>query len=212
MDKEIEGYKIPTMWAHYGDNHNGICLEIETDELGDQLSDIYKEEILYTDSLTPVELSPVTGEQKTIQDYLVEITTLLERNAKTVFFKKHSSWCSEQEFRFLYHDKENLKKPKYIDITRALKRIIIGPKFDVATQDYNLLKLLVANSKGGLDRNIEIVKLFMEPEHDSVAYKTLPAEILWKAFQQNLFNQKGGLLDEYIKFAKELNKNNDAKD
>ena len=30
----VEGFKISSMWAHYGNNHKGVCIEIDTDLLG----------------------------------------------------------------------------------------------------------------------------------------------------------------------------------
>lgn len=103
----IEGWRISSMWAHYAQNHRGVCIEIDTDKLilpetlnGDWID--------YSGKVPP----PFTREQ--------EITKYFQDNYISILFTKSAEWEYEQEYRFVSANEE------YLDITGAITHIYCG--------------------------------------------------------------------------------------
>lgn len=82
------------MWAHYADNHKGICLEYDIKSILDLITSSYS---LSECNDGDVVISPCFyHEEKTLP-------TLNELGLKSAFYK-HSAWSYEKEFRILLKD------------------------------------------------------------------------------------------------------------
>lgn len=103
----IEGWKISSMWAHYANNHEGVCIEIDTDRLAIPQT-INGDWVNYDISLPP----PFTRNQNIMQ--------YIKENVKHIFFTKAIEWQYEQEYRFISKD------DKYMDISNTITAIYCG--------------------------------------------------------------------------------------
>ena len=115
MDSEKqEGWQLPCMWAHYGNNHKDICIELELERL--PKTNIKHDAIHYSDSfkLSSFENKSEDFDEKTvIDDYIIE-------NSKQLFFSKQRDWEIEQEYRFIS------KSEEFLDITNAITAVYMG--------------------------------------------------------------------------------------
>ncbi len=103
----VEGFKISSMWAHYGNNHKGVCIEIDTDLLAYE-GKIQSDYVDYTNDLT--------GGFFDVSDFY----KTFENNIKTILFSKSEEWGYEQEYRFVTKDFA------YLDISNAITAIYCG--------------------------------------------------------------------------------------
>ena len=116
-----EGANHPAMWAHYAENTGGVCIVLDKDALIENNQDrlkglFYKlEEVEYTCDHNPrMELLP--------EEYS-NISDVVHKNYKEIFFKKDIDWKSEGEVRFL------VESPMfYLDIKDAVKYIVLGKR------------------------------------------------------------------------------------
>lgn len=104
------------MWAYYGSNFAGMCLEFDTQELtiSDLPRDSYFPVPVKYNSIAP---RPITLEHLAISDPMDVVTRRL--------IQKRAEWAHEKEWRYL----AGRPGPKrYTD--PALKRIYLGPNID----------------------------------------------------------------------------------
>lgn len=131
-DIDLKGYEFSRLWALYGDNHEGVCLEIDLNSFKEENSALINEKlfkpIIYDESYKmPLSLmadfNVITA--KGISDFVKD--DLRMDNIDYFFFKKNKEWESESEVRLLYisENEEN----EYCTIKKSLSRIILGVDF-----------------------------------------------------------------------------------
>lgn len=112
--KEREGWQLPTMWAHYGDYHNGICLEFES-ELFDLDKKDKRRSIAYKRNIpefSNMQINPNIPMKNQIEDYI---------KGNLLLYKKLNHWRIENEYRISRNtDKDFLK------INTALTCVYLG--------------------------------------------------------------------------------------
>ena len=135
--KDIFGYNIPSMWAHYGEGHQGICIEIDTDKI-DENDILFQQEISYV-NFKPIEGYYTKSSDKTLER---DINTYITQNKDMLFFSKFPCWEYEQEYRLIKLNKP--VKPIYIDISNAITAVYCGTKMNNIR--YNIIYLLTAKS------------------------------------------------------------------
>lgn len=114
-----EGSNHPAMWAHYGENSNGVCIVLDQESLIDNNKELladyfYKlEDIGYSADCSPDD-SITNAEYASLSDFV-------SKNYKELFFKKHIDWKYEKETRFL------VEAPRlYLNIKGAIKYVVLG--------------------------------------------------------------------------------------
>ncbi len=128
QDDEVNdrlGWKRPTMWAHYADQHKGVCLEFDFDET------ILKEfgepdKIEYTQlfpTVTPFNGCPSGNEDEWVKDIIEKYIDDLKSIS---FFKKLADWSIENEYRIIKR-REN-SKDYYLPIKDSLIAVYLGSK------------------------------------------------------------------------------------
>lgn len=140
------GFNKPSMWHHYGDQHNGVCLMFNFENLRKQIeSQLEKEhlfhgEVDYTnqgviqsiqDGPYVIDLLDATD----LESYLALIKVHFNRWYKELFSRKLSDWSNESEYRWVYLGGDS--KPLFIDFGDSLEGIVAGENVDV--QDYERL-------------------------------------------------------------------------
>lgn len=140
------------MWAHYGDNHKGICLIFDKEELSAQFrkSDfikIYEDKVDYLSFLpligNSILLSKIELEKFESESYNLELLyEFLDDNylLKFKYFRKHIDWKTENEYRWLVFAKTT--RDLNINFGSSLKAIVLGIdtdiKYKVLLEKYNI--------------------------------------------------------------------------
>lgn len=144
-----EGSNHPAMWAHYGDNSNGVCIVLDQESLIENnkelLSDyFYKlEDIIYHIDCSPDE-SIANAEYTSLSEFV-------SKNYKELFFKKHLDWAYERETRFFVETSSLC-----LNIKGAIKYIVLGGR--------------MSKSEEKLDR---IIEMMLAPESSGFQYLDL---------------------------------------
>jgi hypothetical protein len=127
FNKEISGYKNLMMWAHYGDNHRGICLEIDEEKFLKTNSETFNsQKHFFYDKIDyrkdePSPSFSVPTEIKT------NTNKIIDKYYKELFFTKSECWQEEQEYRILVKAEENINL--ICELKNNLKRVILGLDF-----------------------------------------------------------------------------------
>ena len=150
--KKRKAYALPTMWAHYGQNHKGVCLIFDQTILEKLFRAKFRSKVKSGEiNYGTLELPKLTKEVSQNS----EIFFL--KHAEELFFKKDTDWGSESEYRFVI---VNPKKAKddgkcYLEnIDQALVAIVLGVDFNenylpsveelwrkLTNRDYGIYKL-----------------------------------------------------------------------
>ncbi len=110
QDDSIPGFRIQSMWSHYADRSNGVCLVFDKKKLLGKFDDkqyVWHGKINYIDSHTG--------------DLILGSDTNLFNRLKDVFFKKDKSWASEQEYRIVSYSSDITQ----VDISDSLMGVIL---------------------------------------------------------------------------------------
>jgi hypothetical protein len=150
----IPGWGLPKMWAHYGNNHRGVCLIINKAKFLKQ-----NEKKLKFEGLVRYKLKfkvPILDARR-LRDgeknnYFKEI---IDTYFNEFFFQKHYDWRSEAEFRIVSFETE------FCSISESIEGIIYGLK----TPLYNEIGLshIIENKKyinGTKDLLFPVIKFY----------------------------------------------------
>jgi hypothetical protein len=117
QNTEFKGYEHPRMWTQYAQNHEGCCIEFDTELLNSQIEKYkgiysiqsFNSEVNYTNKL--MELKKTESESA---------KEFINRNFKYLFFTKSLDWQQESEYRYIIYS-ENSQ-----DICLPLEKCISG--------------------------------------------------------------------------------------
>jgi len=128
-------YGKPRMWAQYGDNHKGVCLIFDKNELQEQFETIdrialFAKHIEYFDDLSIIN-NTIDIDSSQLEILLRNpdrIFDILNNNHQLYhkFFRKHLDWKSENEYRWLLFSRT--PNELYLDFYKSLKAIVFGSK------------------------------------------------------------------------------------
>jgi len=133
-----ESWSVPTMWAHYADNHKGVCLGFDLPIYRDA-STKYADKIDYVDEL-------IEMDEKVLND------TVYNQKMHDIAKKtKGIHWQYEQEWRYWFSLDENEQQSKLddpstiffadFDDNLVLREVILGAKSKYSSKDIgNLLE------------------------------------------------------------------------
>ena len=152
------GFSRPRMWAQYASNHRGVCLMFDKSRLIElallQLRD--KGNIFY-DQVEYITKDEEDEDWYTIDyslykslgtDYLKKCR--IEQFYKKYYFRKHSDWQEEKEYRILLAGIEDTDE--FIDFKEALQGIILGV-------DFPQIYVSIVHKYCRMDRNILLARV-----------------------------------------------------
>ena len=136
------GYR-PRMWAHYGENHKGVCIKFNGIKLDEQIKKSFLGEqckvfcgnVEYDDkwciegtnefiNFNDIsELNDIEFAEWLRQEYF-------SKHYKKIFLTKSKDWESEYEFRWLVHSEKGA--PEFIPIRDIVEEVLVGCDFDEA--------------------------------------------------------------------------------
>lgn len=142
------------MWAHYAENHKGVCLVFDEQKLKWLFEQQFLEKCLkpkivsYTEFTSEIEIDD--------NDVAMKI---LKKNAKQLFYTKNKAWKYELEYRLMLLP-DNKNDTFLNEIDKALVAIIIGLEFS------NTYKCVIEDLKRKYYPNIK----FYQMKWDSKGY------------------------------------------
>ncbi len=125
----------PNMWAHYGENHKGVCLKLNGKILNQRIDElkrkkgcyIFRGKVKYNDSDLQKSIVFRTSFGQLSQDLNQEIRNHLKDNYREYFLLKARDWQTEYEFRWIVFSADDA--PEYISIEGAIEGVIIGDNY-----------------------------------------------------------------------------------
>lgn len=130
---EKKAHGLPTMWAHYGQNHKGICLVFDR---------IIIERLFEDQFNSKFKQNPISYDKLKLPTFKNEVIENSEefflKHAEKLFFTKDSDWGSESEYRFVVvkenccptKDETDINKCYLKNIDEALIAIVLGIDFN----------------------------------------------------------------------------------
>lgn len=115
------GYDIPSMWGHYAERGNGVCLVFDKQKLLSCLTEnMWPESIRYDQNYDSSIMVPKGN-----------IARYFKNHKDEIFFTKTGDWAYEQEFRVVARLEEHAKEPLKLDFKDSLMAVIFNFAQDV---------------------------------------------------------------------------------
>lgn len=133
--KDQFGFEYSRMWAHYGGNHMGVCLELDKAQFIDENKKIIDPKLIRPIKYDKLNFDDVISQQKEVDVNRLNMIGL-SRYVKEVFrpehlkyfyFTKNKEWKSEREVRVIHFSEET--KNEYCSIQKSLRKIYLGVDF-----------------------------------------------------------------------------------
>lgn len=130
----LRGWAYLSLWAHYGAGHKGICFRFDRVKLIDAFaaargpdSRHFHGPVRYVSASLGVGPNGIDIGQ--VKEFGVDAvaTAYAEANKDLVFFRKHSDWANEAEYRLVLMNQSVL--PSTFNIRGALTGVFIGDAF-----------------------------------------------------------------------------------
>ena len=111
-DSMFKGCMSNSMWYHYGDKRNGVCIEFDFDKLRTLMPHKAKSgAVSYKYLMKDNILLPLSA--KTISD----VETFVKQNLRKIFFYKTNEWKYENEYRIICQNED------YLNINGAITAV-----------------------------------------------------------------------------------------
>jgi hypothetical protein len=133
----FSGFEYSRMWAYYGDNHKGLCIELDKDKFLSENKNIIDSNLLRKISYYEFDIKkPV--EHKWVNHHFMEHMgkekylrkNFRNENLEYLYFTKDKEWESENEVRLVYFS-EN-QENEYCTIQNCISNIFVGVDFNNA--------------------------------------------------------------------------------
>jgi hypothetical protein len=129
------GYARASMWQLYGDDHRGVCLAFDREQLLAELtsalsssSHIMAKRVRYVRAQSPDNLPSEPPRDASTEALNAAVDDYLTTNADRLLFTKLLDWAGENEFRFvaISHDDEEGGAPIDVSFGDSLRAVICG--------------------------------------------------------------------------------------
>ncbi len=130
------GYGHPRMWAQYAENHSGVCLMLNKENLHKEILNVainerlYSGSVIYDNSLDRHDGDSIFSIQyKDIKNLSLNtaINMYIEKHHKRLYFQKSTDWRDEHEYRWVVRGENN--EPLFVPINGCLEAVIVGQRF-----------------------------------------------------------------------------------
>jgi hypothetical protein len=117
------GYNLSRMWATYGNNHRGVCFQINLEKFinanRDKINDTNFKKVNYIPPGNNFDVT--TAEEIGIEDYC---RLFIQEHHDYFYFTKLMDWHTEHEMRLIYNGNESVKE--FCTIENCLESVILG--------------------------------------------------------------------------------------
>lgn len=131
------GWNRPAMWAHYAENHSGVCIIFDGNKLFKNIKsdlsqhELFPKKVSYKKPFTQINyydgFQKIIKEQPETGDLRDEIRKYLKEKRNEYFFSKFSTWKDESEYRFLVHSTST--NDEFVNVHGTIKSILVGSNF-----------------------------------------------------------------------------------
>lgn len=134
VDFTLMGHGKPSMWAHYANNHSGVCLVFDGQRLHERILEAFDADyevkwgrVSYRGDLRSlgVEL-PLKAADVARMGSEAACREFIRHNHKEILFTKHTDWCQELEFRWTIHRERSEGDYEFLDFGNSLQTLILG--------------------------------------------------------------------------------------
>lgn len=133
------GFAKPSMWHHYANAHDGVCLMFNREKLEATLKGQLTTGHLFHGAVTYTNrgiLPTIPGDTFIVDllqvnnpsGYLAAIQAHFDRWHKELFLQKLSDWANEDEYRWIFLDRH--AEPRLVEFEDALEAIVVGEGVD----------------------------------------------------------------------------------
>lgn len=110
--------RSPVLWAHYANDHRGICLELDTDTI--DTSDGVLKPVFYSNRVPALDHDP-------------------RADGRWAFLNKTEEWAYEKEWRYI-----SKNSSPFLGLTEmSIRRVLLGARFNSSDRDW--VKFWIAN-------------------------------------------------------------------
>ncbi|WP_186313598.1 DUF2971 domain-containing protein [Paenarthrobacter nicotinovorans] len=134
FDTPRRGWSHLSSWAHYGARQSGVCLGFDREilleefsKLGDPAALHVQGPVTYWRDGSHAVFHPILSTH--LRKYGTDAVSrqYAEEHQQALFLSKHIDWANEYEYRLALMNGSAL--PEFIDISRAMKAVVVGSKF-----------------------------------------------------------------------------------
>lgn len=130
------GFEHSNMWAHYGGNHKGVCIEIDTELFKAEnkviIDNSYFEKVKY-EKYTSKNLqknverqfNEIRSDKIGLKEYIREFR---KKHHRSLYFTKYEEWKYEGEKRLIYFSSTEDKE--YCSIKKSITGVYLGIDFE----------------------------------------------------------------------------------
>lgn len=153
------GFAKPSMWHHYANGHNGVCLVFDLEKLDTSFKRQINKEKLISDSVSysdegiipstvkypfSIDLTRIDSEQQLVK----QLESHLNQWMPSLFFKKLRDWSNEDEYRWVYFDDH--AEPICLTFDDALEAVVVGEGVPKDSETHEKLLMYCARYKADL--------------------------------------------------------------
>lgn len=191
--KNLKGYKIPPMWAHYAENHNGVCIELDSTRLPKTITsnEKYKKKIVsYKNQiyLPPINsFFPIPNDNEEINNYIDRGVTCADNFFREKhLFRKLPVWKYENEYRIVYKSSSN--EEAFIDIKDAITKVYLGTRaafHESQKQKFEIVDLLLEKHKEKTGKEIALRTMKTSNNNDHLEFEKFDLKAYWECEEAN---------------------------
>jgi Protein of unknown function (DUF2971) len=129
------GWAHPRMWAHYGDNHHGVCLVFDKP----RLEEAFRQELEHRGELDAGNVAYSDMNPALTRAFVMNMTEVsalgvdaaidahAAQNVGTLLFTKLSDWATEMEYRFVLRGRD--ASFEFVDLCDTLLAACVGTDY-----------------------------------------------------------------------------------
>jgi len=122
----FKGYQLSSMWAHYGGNHKGVCLEFDYEKFLEENKHLNEDNFRCITYKKPTNYNTenISIKSNEILNDKIEFDKFREKYKKELFFTKTIEWINEQEKRLLHFS--DSPDYEFCKIEKSLTTVFLG--------------------------------------------------------------------------------------
>jgi len=191
MDTKLEGYKIPPMWAHYAENHNGVCIELDSSKLPKTITSNEKytgERVSYKNKIyfPPINsFFPIRNHNEETNEYIDRGVTCADNFFRGKhLFRKLPVWKYENEYRIVYKSSSN--EEAFVDIKDAITTVYLGTRAaESQKQKFEIVDFLLKAHKEKTGKEISLLIMKTNISNDQLVFDKFDLKDYWEREEAN---------------------------
>jgi hypothetical protein len=164
-DEWWDGFNLPRMWFQYGENHKGVCLQIDKKKFIAENEDLINRDLTFFKEIeyTNKNKYPFINFKEIEDDSDSYLKGFIKANHRHLYFQKNRDWETEHEVRLIQFSATDT----YYSIKESLNNVILGlgfekKKLQLLLKQMDSAKLRKADYDDGMIKYFRFRKEFIE--------------------------------------------------